>query len=238
MPSFFSRIFKIGQAKIHGVIDELEDPIKLTEQGIRDLKISLQDTMKSLAEVKGLAIRIGKDASGQKSSAEDYERKAMLLLQKAQAGGVSEEEAERLAREALTRKEQAATRAAELTQQATAQQDMSDKLQAKVNDLKSKITTYENELVTLKARHKTANATRKINQQMSSLDSDGTVSMLERMREKVTEQESLAEAYGDMADSSASVDDEITKALSSGTSAGVEDSLAKMKAQLNAPKSE
>ena len=39
--NFFKRLFKIGQAEAHSALDKLEDPIKLTEQGIRDLKQDL-----------------------------------------------------------------------------------------------------------------------------------------------------------------------------------------------------
>ena len=85
--SFFSRIFKIGQAEAHAVADKFEDPIKMTEQGIRDLRNDLQTAMTSLAEVKGLAIRIRRDADNKKKLAAEYERKAMLVLQKAQGGG-------------------------------------------------------------------------------------------------------------------------------------------------------
>ena len=63
--------------------------------------------------------------------------------------------------------------------------------------------------MTLRARAKTAAATKKINKQLSKVDSNGTLAMLERMKERVEEDESLAEAYGDMADSSKSLDDEI-----------------------------
>jgi phage shock protein A len=41
-----------------------------------------------------------------------------------------------------------------------------------------------------------------MNKQLSNIDSSGTMAMLERMKEKVDEQEALAEAYGDMADES------------------------------------
>ena len=58
--SIFKRIFKIGQAHAHDVIDQLEDPIKMTEQGIRDLKSDLSMAMSSLAEVKSIAIRTRK----------------------------------------------------------------------------------------------------------------------------------------------------------------------------------
>ena len=72
------------------------------------------------------------------------------------------------------------------------------KLQSNVGDLKSKITQYENQLTTLKARYKTAQATSKLNKQLAQVDSSGTVAMLEKMNEKVGESEALALAYGDL----------------------------------------
>ena len=232
MAGIFQRLFKTGQAQAHAMVDKFEDPIKLSEQAVRDLKKDLQESLKSLAEVKSLAIRMNKEADENKRRAADYERKAMLLLQRAQSGEMEEAEAERLAREALRRKEEDASRALSSAQQAQAQEAMVAKLQTNVNTLKSKISSYENDLVTLKARAKTANATRKINQHLASVDSNGTVALLERMKEKAAEQEALAEAYGDMADSSQSVDDEIDKALEGTSSPKVDDSLADLKARM------
>ena len=40
--SIFHRLFKFVQAESHSAIDKLEDPVKQTEQGIRDLKSDLQ----------------------------------------------------------------------------------------------------------------------------------------------------------------------------------------------------
>lgn len=211
--SFFNRIFKIGQAEAHAVVDKFEDPIKMTEQGIRDLKTDLQTAMTSLAEVKAVAIRTRRDADGKRKLAADYERKAMLLLQKGQSGGIDMQEAERLATEALSLKEQQAAEAARISQEAERHEQMSAQLQANVNKIKSAITTYENDLITLRARAKTAASTKKINQQLAKVDSSGTLAMLEKMKAKVEEDESLAIAYGDMATPDKTVDDDITKAL-------------------------
>jgi phage shock protein A len=237
MASIFQRLFKTGKAEAHALVDKLEDPIKMSEQAVRDLKTDLQDSLRSLAEVKAISIRMGKEADDAKRLSADYERKAMLLLQQAQSGSLEEAEAERLAREALSRKEEAGERALSSAQQAQTQQGMVNKLQANCNDLKSKIASYENDLVMLKARAKTANATRKINERMAKVDSSGTVALLERMKEKVDEQESLAEAYGDMADASTSVDDEINKALAGSQKPKVDDSLAQLKAKMGLEKS-
>jgi phage shock protein A len=216
--SIFKRIFKVSQSEAHAVLDKIEDPIKMTEQGIRDLKKDLQGAMISLAEVKGMAIRTRRDAENKKKSTADYERKAMRLLQKMQDGQMEAADAERLAAEALNLKEKDASEALRLSREAEQHEKMSAQLQANVNKIKSTIQTYENDLITLKARSRTASATKKINQQISRIDSSGTVSMLEKMRARVEEDESLAAAYGEMASADRSVDDEIEAALDSGSS--------------------
>ena len=232
MAGIFQRLFKTGQAEAHAIVDKLEDPIKLSEQAIRDLKKDLQESLKALAEVKAVSIRLSRESEDHRRRAVDYERKAMLLVQKAQGGQMEEAEADRLATEALTRVSESQTRHSESAGQAQAQQETANKLQGNVNELKSKIGSYENDLITLKARTKTANATRKINQHLANVDSKGTVALLERMKEKVEEQETLAEAYGDMGDSQTSVDDEINKALADGKGTAVDDSLAQLKARM------
>lgn len=228
----FSRIFKVAQAEGHSVVDKLEDPIKLTEQGIRDLKKDLQGAMTSLAQVKASAIRMQKDGEKDKNAAASYERKAMKLLQRAESGEIAIADADRLATEALTRKEEHTRRATDHLTNYQSQQKMADQLQSKVNKLKSAISKYENELITLRARARTAESMKKINKQMSSIDSSSTVAMLEKMKNKVTEEESLAEAYGEISDAGASIDEEIDKALAGSEKAAAEDSLAALKAKM------
>jgi phage shock protein A len=45
------------QLKQIRLVDKLEDPIKMTEQGIRDLKEDMSKALQAMAEVKALAIR-------------------------------------------------------------------------------------------------------------------------------------------------------------------------------------
>ncbi|WP_373500473.1 PspA/IM30 family protein [Desulfococcus sp.] len=230
--SFFSRIFKIGQAEAHAVADKFEDPIKMTEQGIRDLKNDLQAAMTSLAEVKAIAIRTRRDADNKRKLAADYERKAMLLLQRAQGGALDMQEAERLATEALSLKEQQAAESVRVAQEAERHEQMAAQLQANVNKIKSAVTGYENDLVTLRARARTAASTRKINQQLARVDSTGTLAMLEKMKFKVEEDESLAIAYGDMASAEKTVENEIQTALESGKSSTAAADLLELKKKM------
>jgi phage shock protein A len=156
----------------------------------------------------------------------------MLLLQRSQDGQMDQEQADRLATEALTKKESASERATRLLKDANQQQQMSAQLQERVGKLKSTVSTYENELLTLRARAKTAESTRKINQQLAKVDSSSTITMLERMKQKVEEDEALAQAYGEVADVDTSIDSEIDRALASGQSADAQDKLQKLKAKM------
>lgn len=141
-------------------------------------------------------------------------------------------EAERLATEALNRKQEFETRGRQLLADYQKQQQQADALQAKVQKLQATITRYENELVTLKARAQAAEATRKINKQLAGVDSSSTIAMLERMKERVNQTEAEAEAYGQIAEATTSIDDQINKALAEPSRTAASDSLLELKRKL------
>ena len=230
--SIFRRMFKVAQSNAHSAVDQLEDPIKMTEQGIRDLKTNLQAAMVSLAQVKSLAIRLQKESDDYKKRAAEYERKAMLLLRRAEAGEVGADEAERLATSALEKKDDAVQQAGRVGADHETQRRMADQLQAKVEDLKRQIAKYENEVITLRARARTASSMRKINQQLAGADASGTVAMLEKMKHKVQEEESLAEAYDQLADVGGTIDEDIDRALAAPSPSAGADSLAELKKKM------
>lgn len=210
---FLKRLFKIGQAEVHSAIDGIEDPIKMTEQGIRDMKQDLDKSLEALAQVKAMSIRAKNEVEEYANKSEDYNEKAMLILKKAQSGGLESSEADRLATEALMKKEEAFAG----QKRAIADKEKFDQnvlqMEGNVQTIKQNISKWENELKILRSRVKVADATKTLNKQMAQLDSNGTVALLERMKEKVAQEEALAEAYGEIANSSKSVDDEIDKAI-------------------------
>ena len=227
----FNRIFNVGKAEAHAVVDKLEDPIKMTEQGIRDLKKDLDKSLQALAEVKAMSIRSKKDLNDSKSMAKNYEQKAILLIQKAEKGELEVAEADRLATESLSKKEEALEAAKRAQEEVTRFENNIATLDKNVKKLKSTISSYENELRTLKARARVSSATQKINKQLSGIDSSGTVSMLEKMKEKVAQQEALSEAYGEMSLENRSLDDEIDDVLSE-KNVKASNSLEELKAKL------
>lgn len=227
--NLFKRLFKFSSAEAHSALEKLEDPIKMSEQAIRDLKSDLDKSLQSLAEIKAIAIRSRRDFETAQSEAEDYKVKAMRLLQKASAGELSQEEADRLATSALDQQNRSQQEAERHKAEKEKYDRLSADLEYKIQDLKGQISQWENELKTLKARSKVSTATKKINRHMAQVDSSSTIATLEKMRTKVEEEEALAESYGDMIHTNRSLDDDIEQALGS---SGGSDALAELKAQM------
>jgi len=229
--NIFKRLLRIGQADIHSAVDKMEDPVRMTEQGIREMRVDLDRALQASAQIRALAIRTKNDSTKKEREAQDYENKAILLLSKAQKGELEMSQAERLAKEALTLKENLLIEVNALDEQLVVHEKSADDIQKNVDILRFNITKWDNELKTLKSRIKVSHATKEVNKQMAQIDSNSTISMLERMKEKVEEEEALAQAYGEMAKKTKSVDDEINKAIDDGTGK-VNQELEEMKKKL------
>lgn len=207
--NIFKRLFRIGKAEIHSVIDGFEDPINLTEQGIRDMKEQLGKSIEALAQLKALAIRKKNEAESEEQTAKDYYNKAIVIVQKAEKGEVETGEADRLAKEALKRQNSSQENSLVLQAEHEKLYTECEKMQGNISHLKSSIAKWENELKTLKARVQVSEATKDINQKMTQMDTGSTVSMLEKLKERVVQQEALAEAYSDISKAGKTIDEEI-----------------------------
>ena len=67
---------------------------------------------------------------------------------------------------------------------------------------------------------------------MSNIDSTGTVSMLEKMKDKVAQEEALAESYGEIANESKSLDDDIEAAIGDSSEIKAASDLEALKAKM------
>ena len=224
------RIFKFFQSEAHALISHFEDPVKLIEQGIRDLKHDFDESMKSVAQIKAISIGTRKELESKKQIAKDYEQKALILLQKAQKGELESAEADRLAGVALKKKQDALKDVERLSNDLKNYDQSLEKMEKNIHELKNKIKESENEYTSLKARATVAKTTKKINQQLSTVGADSTMAMIEEMKTKISAEENLAQAYGETAQIETTDDDEINKAI--GGDVDVQLQLEQMKQQL------
>lgn len=226
------QLFKVIQSFMHAFVNKIQDPILMAEQGIRDLKKDYDTSMKNLAEIKSMVIDTRNKIAEQTEIAKDYEKKAIMLLQKAQNGELSRGEADRLASEALKKKQAAVENIKKYTLDAKNFEAMADKMESKIANLKEQIGNWENEVKTLKARHKVAITSKKMTKQMISMSGNNAQALLENMKEKVNKEESLAQAYDEMTSIETDIDKEINDAIGTSYSEEVQKSLLELKKQI------
>lgn len=238
MWQFLKRIFKVGEAKAHDALDKAEDPIRVTEQNVGELKKNLQQSLRSLAEVRAMSIRIKRDNQRSRKIAENYEKKAILMLKKAQRGEMSEEQADRLAKQALQQKEVIfrQLKAGELEMEKYEQ--LVQEMEMRVHQTKRQVTKYENELRSLKARSEISRVSQNLNKTLSRFDSRGMNSMLDKIKDQVAEQEALADSYGDLSMEHNDLDSEIDRLLGSSPDTEADSSLQELKERLKLEEAE
>ena len=226
------QLFKVIQSFLHAFVNKVQDPILMAEQGIRDLKKDYDNSMRGLAEIKSLSIETKNKIVEQTEIAKDYERKALTILQKAQAGDLDQAQADRLAAEALKKKQAAIENIKKFTLDARNFEAMSDKMESKIASLKEQIANWENEVKTLKARHKVAITSKKMSKQMISMSGNNAQALLENMKEKINKEEAMAQAYDEMALIETDIDKEINEAIGTNYSDEIQNSLLELKKQI------
>ncbi len=232
---FFQRLFRWGKSEVNSAMDSLEDPIKMTDQGIKDLEEDLEKSIKALATVKASCITAKNDLEKAKQDITDYQNKAMTFINAANAGKMSQEEADKLATQCLEKKSQRSRDLPQLESNYNRLQTQVTKFEDTIKNLKSQIDKWKNEAKMLKARAKVSEATANVNKQLAGIDSTDTISMLEKMKEKVTEQEALADSYLEIAANSGEADiDSAIAQLGGGMEA--QNELQALKAQMQGAK--
>ena len=205
MISIFKRLLKIGQAEIHALVDRMEDPIHLIEQGNRDLKEELATYTERLARAKASKIRLENRAAQNRDKAKVMEEKARAALQKGDTGELGADDANRLAKEALLQKLEAQAEQKDLEQEIERQKEEVEKIAQQLEILRHNISKWEKELTILKAKHTVTQASELVNRHIATMDTGGTIEMLERMKMKTANSEDLARAYAEIAAQNANI---------------------------------
>ncbi|MHC8948308.1 PspA/IM30 family protein [Sphingobacterium hungaricum] len=198
--NIFKRLLKIGQAEIHALVEKMEDPIALTEQGIRDMKQDLAESTESYAKVRALIIRSENRVVDKTNEADSYEEKAKKILGIAQAGEIDKNKAEQLVIEALQIKKDLLSEIANLKHEISNHKISAEEINNSLSVLKFNIAKWEKELSTLRAKQKVSATNKTANQQMAQIEANSTIQMLERMKAKAEEDQALAKAYNELAE--------------------------------------
>lgn len=217
--SIFKRLRDLTMSNINAIIDKAEDPIKMTDQYIRDMTEDLEDAEKAVAAQ--IAI--------EKRFKALYEEQAALVEKRTQqAHTAAQAQNVELARRALEEKKAAEAKRDEYKASYDQNKLAADNLRSKLEEMRKQLTAMKNKRETLVARYNAAKAQTEINKAMNGFGSDTAAAGLKRMEEKMLAMEARAEASNEMSQREKSLDEEFE---SLGKDKAVEDELAALMKQ-------
>ncbi|PIE18102.1 MAG: hypothetical protein CSA65_06640 [Proteobacteria bacterium] len=218
----FSRIGTLFKSNINDMISKAEDPEKMLNQVLVDMKQQLVEAKKQVAVAIADEKRLKKQYEDQAAKAGDWERKAMMAVR---AGD------DELAREALARKGEHDEHTATMEAQWTAQKNAVDQLKDQLRMLNGKIEEAKRKKNILIARKKRAEAQKTIHETMSGLNDTSAFDTFDRMANKIDQLEAEAEANAEVAgELSGDTLESKFKQLESG--AGADQQLLELKAKM------
>ncbi len=218
----WSRISTLMKSNINAMISKAEDPEKILTQLIIDMREQFVEARKQVAVAIADEKRLKRQYEQELGKARDWEKKAITAVK---AGR------DDLARQALARKGEHDSLATQFQEQWVMQKQAADQLRDALTRLNAKIQEASRKKNLLIARQKRAEAQKKIQETMSSLDDTGAFDTFSRMEEKVDRMEAEAQASLELSGAMGDDLDAEFRALES-SSVAQDDALASLKAKM------
>lgn len=219
--SILDRLSRLLRANVNDMISKAEDPAKIIDQALRDMRGAYADARSEVADAMAQAAKLEREAGTNTKLSAEYEKKAEEALR----GG-----SEDLAREALRRAQNHKDLAKGFDEQRTVQQSTVDQLKTQLRALEAKIDEMESKKTLLAARQKTAQAGATLDRVSGFDKAGGAMDAFEEMERKVAGMEDRNAAMGELRKEKDF--DEQLKDL--GRDRDVDDALAALKARVQA----
>ena len=178
------------KAKANEILDNIEEPILLCDQKIRDMEVSLKEAQLSSAQVIGNANEIKINMEKAKKDVITWEERVKLSV----SNGNDD-----LAKKALVKKMDAEKRYNTLMSSYEVARKQADDLKDRLQKLSQEIQDTREKRDQLEARLKTAEASQKVNEIVANVSSKKNDISLEDIERKISKKESLADGLGELA---------------------------------------
>lgn len=217
----FKRISDIISANLGEMTEQFEDPERMLKQAIREMETSIRDATQETARALANEKKLAKELAHNESEARRWHSRA----EKAVEDGDDD-----LARKALSRKQEHEKLSVALNDQLAAAREAGQTLRHQLEGMKVKLAEAKRNLSTLTARKKAADIRRKVYMGAGEAPEitveNEAFEKFERMRERVEQAESEAEALAELQGFTAA---EIEEADSSDENLDVEAELEELK---------
>ena len=225
MANILERFNTIIKSNINALLDKAEDPAKMIDQYLLDLRESLAEVKKETAGVMAEEARCRRAYEENQRDVEKYEG----LAKRALSAG-SEEDAKVF----LAKKLELETKGADLKKVYDTARENADKMRQMHDKLVGDINSLETRKAAVKAKVAVAKTQEKVNEITSGAEkASGTMEAFERMEAKADQMLDQANAMTELNakknDTAESLADKYEKA---GSTAEVDDALAKLKAEM------
>jgi phage shock protein A len=186
----FSRLATVIKANINALIGRAEDPEKVLDQLVLDMRGQLaktkQEVASAIADEKKLRAQVDKE----KKAAEDWEQRAMLAVQEGR---------DDLAKQALLRQNEHMQTSQQLNETWVRHKTDVEKLKTSLRELNDKIEEAKRKKNLLVARQKRAKAQQRIQETMSAASDRSAFDSFNRMEERIADMERQALAATELA---------------------------------------
>ncbi len=185
--SIFQKISTLFRSNINDLIARAENPEKMLNQIILDMRDQLAKAKREVAAAIADERKLRTQVDDEIKQARDWERRAMLAVREGR---------DDLAKQALLRHQEHGDRARSMEQTWQAQAQETEKLKASLKQLNDKIEEARRKRNLLIAKQKRAQAQKRIHETMSGLSDTSAFDAFNRMAERIEESErrSLAAA--------------------------------------------
>lgn len=185
----FKRLSNIFRSKVNNALDEVENPIELLDQKIRDMEESLNTAKLSSAQILGNVHEVEKKMVEAKRSSEEFDEKVKLALSKGN---------EDLAKKALAKKLEADKSYSSLKVSYDDAQKKATAIKSKLKDLQDEIEKTRSYRDEAAARFNNAEASKKVNEILANVDTGSNKINLDDIERKIQKKESIAEGLEDL----------------------------------------
>ena len=221
----FSKLGTLIKSNINDLINRAEDPEKMLNQIILDMRDQLAKAKREVAGAIADERKLRAQLDAETKQTRGWEKRAVMAVQQGR---------DDLAKQALVRQQEHSERAGSLDQAWRAQAAETEKLKGSLRQLNDKIEEARRKRNLLIAKQKRAQAQRRIHETMSGLSDTSAFDAFNRMADKIEDEErqTLAEAEVTEAITGDTVESEFLR-LEAGTSDdGLDDRLLALKSEM------
>ncbi|MDB5016525.1 MAG: PspA/IM30 family protein, partial [Mucilaginibacter sp.] len=141
--SIFDRLFRISKAEANAAVDKLEDPAKMADQILRELRSNYQQAIQGEAEIKALALQHRASELQYRNTADEWEKKANELLDRVETKQLDEAKGNDLANKAAQAYQNALNEADQFAKMAEKEESALSVMDLKIKQIKDQISETE-----------------------------------------------------------------------------------------------